>query len=594
MFKIFQIFFVFLIFTSLLYPQYEPVYSFEELMRITEQNPDMIFEAREITSQLDIPHSIYLPQGIFMEARAIQNDRVVFAVINNLLDIYDNAEVLTWQQIQSRFDLSSARLNYVKKATQNPELGYNVSARPEGTTGSKYLLIPDWTADKVLKLDPNTGNLIDANFIVAPGPLQSPKQALLAPHGFISVSDQLSDLVQKFDTNGVYLGFFAPAGGVNNAILDNIRGHNYRLNGNLVVTVGSGGNQNAIAEFDQSGNYIGQFITAGSGGLNSPFDIVFRSNDVLVDGSSSNKVHRYDLNGNYLNDFVPSGIAFPQQIHLENNGNVTVAGFSSPSALYVYDSLGTLLASYNVVTGLRGGYKLPNGNYIVTNGSGVHEITTSNTLVRTIVSGINAQYINYVDFDELIPVELTTFSAIANGNNVELSWSTATETNNRGFEIQRSVIMSEANNPSWQMVEFVNGKGTTTEPQSYSFIDRNLTAGKYAYRLKQIDFDGTFEYSNEIEVDISAPDKFALNQNYPNPFNPGTTIEFVIPNGVRNLVTLKIYNVLGNEVATLVNEIKEAGIYKVEFNASDLPSGVYYYKISAGNFTDVKKMMLIK
>uniref|UniRef100_A0A7V2ZM15 T9SS type A sorting domain-containing protein n=1 Tax=Ignavibacterium album TaxID=591197 RepID=A0A7V2ZM15_9BACT len=577
--------------TTSIYSQYEPLYSFGELMRISEENPDMILEAREKTSVLQIPHSIYLPQGIFIEARAVSNDRVLYGVMKNLTDIYDNAEVLTWEQIQSRYDLTEARIHYTKQPTKNPDLGFPSITSGESTNG-KYLLVPDWTADKVIKLDPITGDLIDANFIVASGPLQSPKQAKLSPQGFITVSDQISDLVQKFDTIGTYLGFFAPAGGVNTAILDNIRGHNYRPNGNLVVTVGSSANQNSVAEFDNAGNYLGQFITTGSGGLNSPFDIVFRSNDVLVDGSSSNKVHRYDLNGNYLNDFVSSGLAFPQQIHLEGNGNVSVAGFSSPSALYVYDSLGALINSYNVVTGLRGAYKLPNGNYIVTNGTGIYEISTSNVLVRTIVAGVSAQYVDYVDFQEIIPVELTSFAAIANGNNVELNWSTATETNNSGFEIQRSQMSEVKSQNSWQSIGFVNGKGTTSEPQYYSFTDKNLNAGTYTYRLKQVDFDGSFEYSNEIEVDVLSPDKFVLEQNYPNPFNPTTIISWQSP--ISGYQTLKVYDILRNEVVTLVNEYKEAGKYKIEFDASNIPSGIYYYKISAGSFSDVKKMMVIK
>ncbi len=594
--KIFLFFVGIFLSTTIIYSQYEPPYSFEELMRITEENPRMILEAREVTSVLEIPHSIYLPEGIFMEARAVQNNKVIFAVMRNILDIYDNAQVLTWEQIQNQYNLSSARLNYVKKATQNPSLGYNITTQPEGTQSSQYLLIPDWTADAVLLLDAVTGDLLNQSFIVDPTNLSSPKQAKLAPQGFISVSDQIDDAVQSYDTLGSFLGLFAPAGGVNNAILDNIRGHNYRPNGNLVVTVGGGGNQNAIAEFDNAGNYLGQFISTGSGGLNSPFDIVFRSNDVLVDGSSSNRVHRYDLNGNYLNDFVSSGLAFPQQLHLEANGNVAVAGFSPPSALYVYDSLGTLLSSYNVVTGLRGGYKLPNGNYIVTNGSGVHEITTSNTLVRTIVAGVSAQYVDFVDFQNIIPVELTSFTAIVNGNNVQLNWSTATETNNRGFEIQRRQKSGIDDQTNWEMIGFIEGKGTTTEPQNYVYVDKNLTTGKYSYRLKQIDYDGKTEYSKEVEVDIYSPEEFVLNQNYPNPFNPVTKISFVIPNlgEMNKLVTLKVYDVLGNEVATLVNEIKEPGKYEFEFNASDLSSGVYYYKLSAGDFSAVRKMMILR
>ena len=600
--KLFRFLVIVLLSSTFLYSQSEPIYSFEELMRITEENPQMISEARERTSFLQIPHSIYLPEGIFIEARAVQNNRVLYAVIKNLLDIYNDAEVLTWEQIQNRFELSSARLNFTKQPTINPSLGYNVSSHPEGTLSSQYLLIPDWTADAIMLFDATTGDLLNQNFIVDPTNLSSPKQAKLAPQGFISVSDQIDDAVQSYDTLGTFLGIFAPAGGVNTSILDNIRGHNYRPNGNLVVTVGSSANQNSVAEFDASGNYIGQFIAAGAGGLASPFDIVFRENDVLVDGSSSNKVHRYDLNGNYLNDLVPSGLAFPQQIHLESNGNIAVAGFSPPSALYVFDSLGTLLASYNVITGLRGGYKLPNGNYIVTNGSGVHEITTSNTLVRTIVAGVSAQYVDFVDFQNIIPVELTSFAAVVNGNDVQLSWSTATETNNRGFEIQRSTISNGVRNPEWEAAGFVSGNGTTTEPNDYSFVDKDLTAGKYMYRLKQIDFDGTTEYSNEIEVEVLAPMKFALDQNYPNPFNPSTKIRYSIPgviaspNGTKQSVnvSIKVYDILGNEVATLVDEYKPAGSYEVDFNAVNLSSGIYLYKLQSGEFVQTRKMILMK
>ncbi|WP_337866044.1 hypothetical protein [Ignavibacterium sp.] len=129
----------------------------------------------------------------------------------------------------------------------------------------------------------------------------------------------------------------------------------------------------------------------------------------------------------------------------------------------------------------------------------------------------------------VIPVELTSFTAKSMDNNVHLNWTTATELNNKGFEIQRSVIPNGARNLSWEAAGFVSGKGTTTEPQNYSFVDKNLTSDKYAYRLKQIDFDGSFEYSDIVEVEINKPEEFILEQNYPNPFNPATKIKFKIP-----------------------------------------------------------------
>jgi len=147
------------------------------------------------------------------------------------------------------------------------------------------------------------------------------------------------------------------------------------------------------------------------------------------------------------------------------------------------------------------------------------------------------------------------------------------------------------------VISFVEGKGTTTEQQFYSYIDENLSAGKYQYRLKQIDFDGTYEYSNIIEADINQPLEFSLSQNYPNPFNPTTKIKYIIPQDeIREIknVRLIVYDVLGNQVATLVNEEQHPGIYEVEFDGGNLSSGVYYYSLEAGNFRDIKKLILLK
>jgi hypothetical protein len=186
----------------------------------------------------------------------------------------------------------------------------------------------------------------------------------------------------------------------------------------------------------------------------------------------------------------------------------------------------------------------------------------------------------------IIPVELVSFTSSVIGNDVQLTWMTASETNNMGFEVER------LSGSSWDKLGFVNGNGTTTETRSYSFADKNVNAGTYSYRLKQIDFDGTFEYSNVIEVDVSSPQQFELSQNYPNPFNPATTISFSIPQS--SFVTLKVYDIIGNEIATLVNENKAAGRYEINFDASNQSSGVYLYSITAGNYNEVRKMTLIK
>ena len=190
-----------------------------------------------------------------------------------------------------------------------------------------------------------------------------------------------------------------------------------------------------------------------------------------------------------------------------------------------------------------------------------------------------------------IPVELKSFNASVSVNNVNLNWSTATELNNSGFQIERS------NGSEYQVIGFVAGHGTTTEVQNYTFADQNVEAGKFTYRLKQVDFNGTFEYSNTIEVEIIGVKEFTLGQNYPNPFNPSTTINFSL--AVDSKVSLKIFDVLGQEVVTLVNGQLAAGSQKVSFNASSLNSGVYFYRIDADGidgqkFSSVKKMILTK
>lgn len=184
------------------------------------------------------------------------------------------------------------------------------------------------------------------------------------------------------------------------------------------------------------------------------------------------------------------------------------------------------------------------------------------------------------------PVELVSFTANVSGNSVALSWKTITEKNNRGFEVQKLDISN------WEKIGFVGGFGTTTEPKSYSFTDNNISSGNYTYRLKQIDFDGSYIFSNEVEVEVNTPLQFALNQNYPNPFNPATKISYRIPKD--GYVSLKVYNTLGQEVANLVKGMVKAGSHEVTFNASGLSSGIYYYRIDAGDYVLVKKMMLIR
>ncbi len=186
-----------------------------------------------------------------------------------------------------------------------------------------------------------------------------------------------------------------------------------------------------------------------------------------------------------------------------------------------------------------------------------------------------------------IPVELVSFTATSIDDGILLNWITATETNNAGFTIERGV-----DSENFSEIGFVGGKGTTTEPTVYSYLDNSAKQGTYYYRLKQTDYDGTFKYLNVVSVDVAMPKKFALEQNYPNPFNPNTIISWQSPVGSHQ--TLKVYDILGNEVATLVDEYREAGRYNVEFDASNLSSGVYLYKLQVGDFVQVRKLIFNK
>lgn len=197
-----------------------------------------------------------------------------------------------------------------------------------------------------------------------------------------------------------------------------------------------------------------------------------------------------------------------------------------------------------------------------------------------------------------IPVELTSFNAELIGSTVRLVWSTATETNNRGFEIQRSEVSDQKSVVSrWEEIGFVAGSGTTTEKRVYTYYDKNISAGVYNYRLKQVDLDGKEVYSNEIEVDVKAPADFLLAQNYPNPFNPSTNITFSLKTESR--VTLNVYNILGEKSKLLINDKLNAGEHNIKFDATGLPGGVYIYSLSAAgidgtNFTATRKMILLK
>ncbi len=194
-----------------------------------------------------------------------------------------------------------------------------------------------------------------------------------------------------------------------------------------------------------------------------------------------------------------------------------------------------------------------------------------------------------------LPVELTSFTLTPQGRNVNIKWETKTETNTKSFDIERTANSSN----DWRVVGTVSASGTSTTPKEYSFTDKNLNVGKYNYRLKIVDFDGTFEYSNIVEAEVSLPKEYAISQNYPNPFNPSTRIDYQLP--FDSKITLELYAITGEKVATLINNELTAGYYTVDIDAGvlNLASGMYIYRMTAlnstgQNFVQVKQLMLTK
>ncbi len=214
---------------------------------------------------------------------------------------------------------------------------------------------------------------------------------------------------------------------------------------------------------------------------------------------------------------------------------------------------------------------------------------TSSSSPRVITDGI---FVTTSWDNSALPVELSSFRYETFKDNVTLYWFTSSETNNAGFEIERSDAKVQMYY-DWKKVGFIQGNGTKTALSNYSFTDRNLASGKYYYRLKQIDYNGNYEYfSLNSDVIVKSPEKYYLGQNYPNPFNPSTVIDFNIPQD--GFVSIKLYDITGREVRTLLNEFRTAGYYTLNFNASGLAGGVYFYNIYADKFTTTKKMMLVR
>ncbi|MGA9116539.1 MAG: hypothetical protein WB626_07175 [Bacteroidota bacterium] len=397
-----------------------------ELLLRKETDPASVSAARARAHEAGLPVSLYLPEGVIVEVLAYKSGEPLYGVITNLAHPSSGGAVRTLGELRALYDLSRGR-----DLRRGPVVLHPGRQGARASADAGLLLVPDWTSDRVMAFDPATGNLVDTVFIPpTPSALSSPKEALASPRGTLLVSDQIQDAVQEFDTSGSFIGIFAPAGGVNTAILDNIRGQAYRPNGHLVVTVASGANAQALAEFDSAGNYLGNFIANGAGGLNSPFGILFRETDVLVTQSSTpTGVKKYDLEGAYVAQWA-SITSFPQQICRLPNGSIAVANFSGTGQMGVrlYRADGTFVRLLAGVTGNRGVALLGNGNFLTSNGAGIHEIdSTGGGLIRTILASGNLQYITpYLpDLDRVTVISPNGGEIWLSGATQNIRWTAA-------------------------------------------------------------------------------------------------------------------------------------------------------------------------
>jgi sugar lactone lactonase YvrE len=352
-------------------------------------------------------------------------------------------------------------------------------------------------------------------------------------------------------------------------------------------------------------NFTSNTTATSQNGMNYPQAVVVdASGNLYVADDVNNRVLRFNNAASKAIGANADGVLGQPNFSSKSVGMATANGMNTPSGVAT-DATGNLyVADDNNKRVLRFNSAASKGNGA--NADGVLGQANLTSLYQTVSqNGMDAPFGVAIDAagnlyssdwianrvlrfnaGTLLPVELSSFSALASTNGVLLTWTTASEKNNVGFDVERS-----ADNNAFTKIAFVKGYGTTTQSHTYSFSDQNAS-GKVFYRLKQTDYDGKFEYSKTVEVKAGTPTVFTLSQNYPNPFNPSTTITYSLPQAGQ--VTLKVYDMLGREVLMLVNEIKAVGNYAATFQADKFSSGMYFYRLQAGNFVQTKKMLLVK
>jgi hypothetical protein len=379
----------------------QPSLKFADIMIQKELNPSVTADARNLAGSLNLPVEIYVSGKAMVEAVSVENGKVVYSVITNFLHPFKDGYCAYYDDISKTFDLSKARQIYAN--------GYCVDKTGEQLKFktkklyTKLYLVPCGTTSRrnVFAFDYDTGDLVDSAYVPYSNPiLQTPRKVLQLSRTRILVADQLSDVVQMFDTSGTYIQVYAPLGGLNNAILDNIRDMEFRENGNLLVTnAGTTGNAlNTVQQFSTTGAFLNTFIGTN---INSPYCLLYRTGDLLVSNSGGTEnIGKFNkTNGTYIGSYISNTLNFPQQMINLSGGRVAVCEFSGGlTGIRIYDSVGVIKDTLKGVTGNRGVWKLPNGNFLTTNSTGIYEIDdTTGALLRTIVAGLGFHSISVFD-----------------------------------------------------------------------------------------------------------------------------------------------------------------------------------------------------
>jgi len=340
---------------------------------------------------------------------------------------------------------------------------------------------------------------------------------------------------------------------------------------------------------DANGNW--QFVNLDASTPDVPYFDSLRISFLTMNGVVSSSA-RLDYDIDSICSFIVGGGI--KDFYLKNVGN-DILRINSTSFTGLYPSLFSLLASpVSINTGDSGKFTIsmewPLKSKFINGNDNTDEFEDAVLNIATNDPSKSTFRVS-LQTPTAAPVELIAFSGTVIKRDVQLNWTTATETNNKGFEIQRAEVINGL--PEYSKIGYVNGKGNSNTQTKYSFNDFKLKIGKYIYRLKQMDLNGNYKfYDLSGEIEISLPKKFSLSQNYPNPFNPATKIDFDIPYDCN--VSIKIYDISGREIKNLLNEKKTAGYYTLDFNAGNISSGVCFYRIVADNFKEVKKMLVIK